>query len=138
MLKICKKCRRQFIPKFSSQAECGEKDCKKKKRTWERRIKPAEKSATPQRDKSKDRERHNLRVYGLTPDEYRRMAEAQDNRCAICGSTPRLLYVDHNHNTGKVRGLLCVSCNSALGLFRDSIGAIEKAAAYLKRYDHGE
>ena len=56
----------------------------------------------------------------------------QDNRCAICGAMPKKpLFVDHCHVTGKVRGLLCVSCNTALGLLKDSITALEQAIKYL-------
>ncbi len=73
--------------------------------------------------------------YGLTPGRYAAMAAAQDHCCAVCGrKSPRGLHVDHNHATGKVRGLLCGNCNRALGLLGDSAVVIRKAAAYLEYY----
>ena len=70
------------------------------------------------------------RHYGITPEEYDRLFDTQGGKCAICGELPRRLVVDHNHETGKVRGLLCFKCNNAL------LGGVEwlKAAiAYLER-----
>jgi hypothetical protein len=70
-------------------------------------------------DKIKAQERsQNLRAYGLTADDFERMEQDQGGRCAICGALPagrwKRLFVDHDHKTGKVRGLLCHLCNSAL------------------------
>lgn len=62
--------------------------------------------------------RRELLKYGLTPEDYDRMLERQDNSCKICKrscSSGKKLAVDHCHNTGKVRGLLCASCNTRLG-----------------------
>lgn len=56
--------------------------------------------------------------YGITLDDYNSVLEAQNGRCAICGELPsNHLCIDHDHKTGKVRGLLCISCNVALGWF---------------------
>lgn len=54
--------------------------------------------------------------YGITTDQYDDMLAAQGGTCAICGRPPknRRLYVDHDHDNGRVRGLLCASCNSSL------------------------
>ena len=76
------------------------------------------------------------RKYGITLDEYDRMVEDQGGRCAICGSTdPRnggnMLAVDHDHATGRVRGLLCGTCNTALGKFRDNPEILRSAIRYL-------
>jgi hypothetical protein len=73
----------------------------------------------------------NLAVYGLTPESYRQMVEAQHGRCAICGDKGRL-FVDHDHETGSVRGLLCSNCNTALGMFEDDLARIERAIKYLE------
>ena len=63
------------------------------------------------------------------------MLEAQDGVCAICGKTPqqniKRLYVDHDHETGDVRGLLCQQCNIGLGAFRDDKAVLHKAIKYL-------
>jgi hypothetical protein len=56
-----------------------------------------------------------LRKYGITQDLFEQMKEAQDGRCACCGKKAKRLIVDHNHETGSVRGLLCYRCNMGLG-----------------------
>jgi hypothetical protein len=66
------------------------------------------------------------------------MLADQDGGCAICGDpSPEQgsLHVDHDHATGRVRGLLCVSCNNALGAFRESFETFRAAADYLDRDD---
>ena len=79
-----------------------------------------------------------LRSYGITLDEYLQMMVDRDGKCDICGtdqanSVRKDLYVDHCHATLKVRGLLCQSCNMALGLFKDDTQRLLTAADYLKR-----
>lgn len=71
--------------------------------------------------------------YGLSHETYLLMLQKQNGVCAICGQPPgqRALSVDHNHETGKVRGLLCASCNQGVGNFRDSIVLLRKAETYL-------
>jgi hypothetical protein len=71
-------------------------------------------------------------AYGITIEQKEEMSKAQGGKCKICGVLMTCAHVDHNHTTGKVRGLLCYRCNHALGLFKDSIQALESAAAYLK------
>jgi hypothetical protein len=82
-----------------------------------------------------------LERYGLTWTTFRDMLVAQGNGCAICGthlvdevSAPRdqQACVDHCHTSGKIRGLLCMNCNLALGYLRDSPTAARKAALYLE------
>ena len=78
------------------------------------------------------------RRFGITKAQYDGMLLAQKGTCAICGQFEkknRRLSVDHCHKTGKVRGLLCLVCNSALGKFRDDIQTLVKAQEYLKRYE---
>lgn len=84
----------------------------------------------PLRIKSIDMKRR----YGLTLEDYDRMLEAQDGKCAICGEfdeTFGRLVIDHCHDRKKVRGLLCSICNRALGGFRDSPELLSRAVAYL-------
>ncbi len=77
--------------------------------------------------------RHSLmKRYGLTLDQYEAMVVAQAGRCALCDRAPkpgRCLAVDHDHNSGRVRGLLCQACNSMLGVFERSP---ERVLTYLK------
>lgn len=68
--------------------------------------------------------------------EQTKMLEAQGNKCAICGRVPgknKRLGVDHDHNIGEIRGLLCAQCNHAIGLLQDSEGLCLSAASYLHR-----
>lgn len=75
-----------------------------------------------------------MKKYGLTVEQWNAMYEAQDGRCAICKRVPkRKLNVDHCHDSGRVRGLLCGDCNRALGLFRESAEVISTAALYVAR-----
>ncbi len=73
------------------------------------------------------------RFYGISIDTYESMLERQRGVCAICGQPPgeRRLAVDHKHDTGTVRGLLCEKCNRGLGLFRDDQALLRAAADYL-------
>lgn len=80
-----------------------------------------------------------IKRYGVTPEMYAEMVKRQGGRCAICGTDQptrsgrsRQWHVDHNHETGKVRGLLCESCNHGLGRFRDSVFRLESAIRYLE------
>lgn len=73
------------------------------------------------------------RLYGITLAEFNEMVTDQGGRCAICGVDPPRLVVDHDHESGVVRGLLCDSCNNGLGRFRDDPDALMAAAAYLLR-----
>lgn len=71
-------------------------------------------------------------IYGLKPGEYKALLEQQYKRCAICHKSGKLV-VDHDHKTGKVRGLLHSDCNTALGLFKDNPRTVRAAARYLEK-----
>jgi hypothetical protein len=84
---------------------------------------------------------HLKKVYGLTKEAYEDLLCAQGGCCAICEREPEVaspkapyLSVDHNHETGKIRGLLCNPCNRGIGYLQDDVIITEKAAAYLKRH----
>lgn len=79
-----------------------------------------------------------LKRYGLTHEKYVEMFEQQDGRCKICTkecSSGMNLSVDHCHKTGKIRGLLCKKCNSALGMLNDDIALFRSAIMYLKNFE---
>jgi len=75
---------------------------------------------------------HLRRSYGLSLEEYDSLVLLQEGRCALCESPALLLWVDHNHDTQKVRGLLCPSCNSGLGFLREHPDLLRRAVQYLK------
>ena len=81
-----------------------------------------------------------MKDYGLTLDDYNQMLEEQNGVCKICHGTcthnqrreAGTLSVDHCHTTGKVRGLLCGKCNSALGFLNDDIQSVKRMVKYLE------
>ncbi len=74
-----------------------------------------------------------LKRFGLTIAEFEEMVQLQQRRCAICNDLPNRenLDIDHDHKTGKVRGLLCSACNRAIGYMGDNPERLIKAANYL-------
>lgn len=89
---------------------------------------------------SKNKEYYNIfkvaKKYDLTIEEYCKLRDDQSSKCFICGSNVRLT-VDHNHTTGKIRKLLCATCNSGLGLFKENPESLRKAAEYCEAYNVG-
>lgn len=72
--------------------------------------------------------------YGITEDDYFKMFEKQSGSCAICKNPSSIqhLDIDHNYDTGRVRGLLCNNCNRGLEHLQDSVLILESAISYLK------
>ena len=102
------------------------------------------KECTVKRIKKRDRthphikrEQHLKRRYGISLQEYTEMLDSQGNCCATCGSKEpggkwKSFAVDHDHKTGKVRGMLCKSCNIALGEVDDSLTTLKRMIEYLR------
>jgi hypothetical protein len=96
------------------------------------------------RDKNRPRiKMYNLvndlkRHYGMTVSQYEEMAKNHNFKCAICGvpqvELNRKLAVDHCHETGKIRGLLCGNCNTAIGKMKDSTDILRSAISYLEKH----
>lgn len=141
-----------------SQKERTAKKCPEAMRAYRKAYyeKNREKILAQQRERSRKNYQENkeayarrgrrarLKMYGLTEAQYDEMYEAQDGSCAICRATQgrrkekdHPLLVDHCHATGKVRGLLCQPCNSALGMFEDNTERMRKAIAYLNSSSSG-
>jgi hypothetical protein len=89
-----------------------------------------------------------LKLYfGITPQQYNELLLKQGGVCAICGKKmgevgevgkrKHSMYVDHDHQTGKVRGILCNRCNFGLGQFLDNPETLKKAAEYLINFSYG-
>ena len=115
--KKCKHCGKEFIPQAPSEHYCSD-FCKRYEYI----------------------NRYYVRNYKITLGEYLKIAEQQDFKCALCGKEnfamkdihSGALVVDHNHQTGKIRGLLCHNCNRALGLLQDDLQTVFKIIPYLK------
>lgn len=86
--------------------------------------------------------RQNIRKYGLTVPQYEAKLAAQNGVCMICGKPPRengkraaaRLHIDHDHVTGAIRDLLCLSCNRGAGYFKDDPALMRAAAEYIERH----
>lgn len=151
--KLCRKCKRT-LPSSAFYRSKAEPDglqyhCKECKRAYN----AANRAAINARQKAylaskpkvaakapAQKKRVTLRGYGLTTDDYEAMVSAQGGVCAICEmpetsiaptGKARSLSVDHDHETGAVRGLLCGRCNRAIGLFADDPDRLRAAAGYL-------
>lgn len=148
--RACRNCGEIFTPslRHPNQKTCGAK-CKK---WWlGRRVKELPKRRERYRNDEAYRKRMVVRarsrkfteVYGITLEKYSKMLQAQNECCAICGSAEsaasflgnkKALFVDHDHQTGKLRKLLCHKCNSAIGYLRESPEIAIKMAEYLKEF----
>jgi hypothetical protein len=86
--------------------------------------------------KRRDRDSYYRRKYGKTADEIDEIVELQGGRCLICKcELPERLasrHLDHDHETGKIRGVLCIDCNHGLGKFRDEPDLLLRAVVYLR------
>lgn len=114
--------------------------CQRETKSWRERNRSEYNSYVAQwRAKNPDRQHKTeiKRNYGISIEKYNEMLTAQSCKCLICSKQhdPTIkkgrLFVDHDHQTGEVRGLLCGKCNMALGLFNDNIDLIKKAISYL-------
>jgi hypothetical protein len=75
--------------------------------------------------------------YNITEEQYQNLLTLQKNKCAICTREfVRTPHIDHNHTTGAVRGLLCYSCNGAIGNLQESIEILKNAIRYLESFSN--
>lgn len=129
----CRECVREYNREYNKRN--SEKNKRKSKRYYN----------THPRDKNYEKNKKYLRYYGITLKAYNILHELQDGKCAICGKKerviqhgkPRSLTIDHDHNTNKIRELLCVTCNSGLGFFNDDIELLKVGIEYLKKHKKG-
>ena len=84
--------------------------------------------------RARQRKNHIRRTYGIEEADYQALCAEQDHACAICCSPMAevRMVVDHDHSTGEVRGILCVTCNTGIGMLRDDYQLVQRALDYLK------
>mgnify|MGYP001189280795 CR=1 FL=1 len=138
--KNCIICEKEFIPRaLSNKGVCGDIECRYQQRLRQNRD-------NKKRNKRKPNYHpHHIKQYGLTLEQYEGMLEFQEHKCKICGEeesavdktgTIRRLAIDHDHDTGQIRGLLCRACNTALGSFKDNVESLKRAILYLEGSKH--
>jgi hypothetical protein len=136
MERICNKCGRTGEEYFPSRRSVCKNCLSKAQRDYRSRQ-----SGRPAWKKT-GRKYALKKRYGISPEQYEKMREDQNGLCAICLADPelridthathRMLHVDHDHKTGKVRGLLCNGCNRAIGLIQDNPITALNISLYLK------
>ena len=98
------------------------------------------KTKDPERIKRQNKNNSLKTTYGIDLDQYEAMVVMQDGKCAICGTGESRgqgsMHVDHCHETGQIRGLLCHHCNTALGLLNDDPDLLHKASDYILEAKH--
>lgn len=144
----CKSCRKNEKKYYNSEKrkqqywENKEEENKKNRLWWSLHKEEVAERRKSKYDYTKTKDTYLNWKYGISMDVYSEILEAQKYRCAICGCDSRLqqkaLAVDHDHETGKVRGLLCTSCNTAIGSFKDSVELLYKAIEYLRSVEQME
>lgn len=140
--KECKTCRKDvplvlFYPtkkgKYGRSQSCIECEKRQRREEW--------KNNKPNRSKTQQHYNHIKSTYGLTRAQYDAMVLASNGRCSVCGSPPESksgrLHVDHCHQTGKIRGMLCRRCNTAMGFMKDDPWRFLSAIAYISIH-HGK
>lgn len=125
---VCSQCTREFQQRQRDARGPRHREYDKEyNRAWRR---------TPRgRRLSKDKSLRNN--YGMTLEQYEQMLTSQDNSCATCktkdpGGPHKIFQVDHDHETGAIRGLLCYRCNHGISCFRESVEIIEAVVDYLR------
>lgn len=142
--KQCRDCRlfkefEQFIKNkaFSSGYDTLCKNCNRKRVQEWRKNNPEKRAKQQQREATKDYTRNKFLkyYYGITLEKYNEMFKNQNGCCAICKKHQvelnKRLFVDHCHNTGKIRKLLCQKCNTLLGMAEENPDVLKEAINYL-------
>lgn len=138
-MKKCRTCKESKpLTEFHSHASCAQgvrPDCKECFNVGEaersvryRRLNPDKRRSTILKNR-----------FGIDKDEFDAMLASQNGACKIClgvspGASKKHFSVDHDHKTGKIRGILCHGCNAGLGMFQDNPEALIAASNYLKEH----
>jgi len=118
--------------------DCTNADCRRNRDAVKSRQRAKDWQAS---NRDRVRSNHLQNKYNMSTQDYERLFKEQKGLCKICGKpetnshhrtkTPHSLAVDHDHRTGKVRGLLCALCNSGLGKFKESSQLLQRAKEYI-------
>ena len=134
--------RKSYQKKYKQLPESREKN-RNWTKNWIKRNSTRFKATTKAwRDRNKEKNRlihKNCKLksnFGITLEDFNRMFKEQNGKCKICSKGLIKPHVDHNHDTGKVRGLLCNQCNRGLGFFNDNYQLLDKALYYIKCQDN--
>lgn len=131
MTRAYKSTRKQWLLSNTDHLQKYRNDTKERYRKW----------CADNKDKcQQNRRRYDLKkLYGITLEAYNELSFKQNHRCAICGveksNLKNGLYVDHNHATGKARGLLCNNCNVGIGNLQEDVSILQKSIAYLQHHE---
>lgn len=151
-MKTCRRCKRQHNDPFSQCDYCRAQG-REKRRRWRVRYPGREKELYKETNrvsycrkwrsthKGSCRNSYLKHNYGITLEEFQQMVEKQDGRCKICGQKPSSrqvkgqmkpgLCVDHHHESGRLRGLLCHRCNVMIGAAEENVKIFEQAIKYV-------
>lgn len=136
----CKSCEKLAKSKWYSENVDYVKSKTKKRNIEKKEHVAAAKKRWQQANKDKIRAIALKHSFGITNEDYLQMLTSQHGKCAICTKTPEegiFLCVDHDHKTGKIRGLLCHRCNKLLGFAQDSVETLNEAISYLRKSSKG-
>lgn len=149
MNRVCNKCHKEkSLDEFVKNKTCKSgyaqqcKSCSNAyKRWWAttpageiKRLQAKRRYNSSEKRKVNSRKLHLKKRYNLTVEELNEMKIQQSNKCLICELSDVELVIDHCHETGIIRGLLCRQCNSALGLFKENIKSLENAIQHVSKY----
>lgn len=131
--KICERCNQVFKKSYT----CSLKDWKTRRFCcWDCNKLDSSLGSNQERSRLRTQKYRLKREYGMTLEAYNQMFQKQNGKCALCfihqSELDRALSVDHNHSTKAIRGLLCHTCNRAIGLFNDDPSKLQRAIHYLR------
>jgi hypothetical protein len=152
----CRQCSKIWKRKYLSNPENAERVAANNRKYYHRDVEKSRETGRLQYHKHKEQRKNSqqpqkrwagygrkwmLKQYGLTTEAFQEMNVAQQGKCYLCQSPPtapsKFLHVDHDHTSGKVRRLLCLTCNVMLGAAKDDPKLLRLAAEYLESY-HAE
>lgn len=133
--KICTRCKKNKSLEEYSTYKYGfdgkKSQCKECRKDYNHKRYDENKVDILQRAKKAQR-KYRVGKYGITEEHYHQKYSYVDGQCEICSTKCEVLSIDHDHKSGKIRGLLCNKCNLGLGHFKDDFMLLQKAINYLK------